>query len=43
MLSLDEAIARAKERADKSGDCWKHCIAANNCKTCEKENEQIAE
>lgn len=42
-MTIDKAIAQAKERADKNSDCWKHCIAANNCKTCEKEHEQIAE
>ena len=42
-MTIDEEIARAKERADKNSECWKHCIAANYCETCEKEHEQIAE
>lgn len=40
---LDEAIQHAREIADKSSDCWKHCINDGSCSVCEKEHEQLAE
>ena len=43
MTSIDEAIARAREKADKNSACWKHCTDIKDCKTCEKEHEQFAE
>ena len=43
MTSIDEAIAHAREIADKSSDCWKHCVNDGNCSVCEKEHEQLAE
>lgn len=42
-MMIDEAIARAKERADKNSECWKNCIASGYCEKCEKEHEQLAE
>ena len=43
MMSIDEAIAHAREIADKNSDCWKHCINDGSCSVCEKEHEQLAE
>lgn len=43
MTSIDEAIAHAREIADKSSDCWKHCVNDGSCSVCEKEHEQLAE
>ena len=43
LLNIDEAIAHAKEIADKNSDCWKHCINDGSCSVCEKEHEQLAE
>ena len=42
-MSIDEAIAHARKIADENSDCWKHCTGEKDCKTCEKENEQLAE
>ena len=42
-MSIDEAIAHAREIADKSSDCWKHCVNDGSCSVCEKEHEQLAE
>ena len=43
MLSIDEAIMQAREKADKDSDCWKHCEIEKPCETCEREHEQLAE
>ena len=42
-MTIDEVIAHAREIADKSSDCWKHCVNDGNCSVCEKEHEQLAE
>ena len=42
-MRIDEAIAHAREIADKSSDCWKHCVNDGNCSVCEKEHEQLAD
>ena len=42
-MTIDEAIAHARYIADKSSDCWKHCINDESCAVCEKEHEQLAE
>ena len=43
MTSIDEAIAHAREIADKNSDCWKHCVNDGSCAVCEKEHEQLVE
>lgn len=43
LFSIDEAIAHEREKADKNSECWKHCTSEKDCKTCEKENVQLAE
>ena len=42
-MSIDDAIAHAREVADKNSGCWKHCTSIRNCAECEKEHEQLAE
>ena len=42
-MTIDEAIAHAREKADKNSGCWKYCTDIKDCETCEKENEQLAE
>ena len=44
MLSIDEAIAYAREKADKNSVCC-DCTSIKDCKTCEQEHkyEQLAE
>lgn len=43
-MTIDEAIAHAREVADKNSGCWKHCNRADNdCDICEEEHEQLAE
>ena len=42
-MTIDEAIAHAREKADKNSGCWKYCTDIKDCKTCEKEHEQLAE
>lgn len=43
MLSIDEAIMHARKKADKESDCWKRCTSEEDCETCEREHEQLAE
>ena len=43
MLSIDEVIMQAREKADKDSDCWKRCTSEEDCETCEREHEQLAE
>ena len=42
-MTIDEAISHAREKADKNSGCWKYCTDIKDCKTCEKEHEQLAE
>lgn len=42
-MTIDEVIAYAREKADKNSSCWKRCTSIKDCKTCEQENEQLAE
>lgn len=41
-MTIDEAIAHAREKADKNSGCWKHCTSNKDCETCEQEHKQIA-
>lgn len=44
MVSIEEAIAYAREIANKNSGCWKHCnCTTNDCKSCQEEHEQLAE
>ena len=42
-MTIDEAIAHAREKSDKNSGCWKRCTSIKDCKTCEQEHEQLAE
>ena len=42
-MTIDEAIAKEREIADKYSDCWKYCkCSLNECVECEKVHSQIA-
>ena len=42
-MTIDEAIAHAREKADKNSGCWKRCTSIKDCDKCEQENKQLAE
>lgn len=42
-MTLDKAIAHAREKADKNSGCWKRCTSIKDCDKCEQENKQLAE
>ena len=44
MVNIEEAIAHAREIANKNSGCCKHCnCTTNDCKSCQEEHEQLAE
>ena len=42
-MTIDEAIAHAREVTDKNSGYWKHCTSNKHCDECEQEHEQLAE
>lgn len=43
-MTIDDAITKEREIADKYSDCWKYCkCSLNECNECEKYHYQIAE
>lgn len=42
-MTIDDAITKEREIADKYSDCWKYCkCSLNECDECEKDHAQIA-
>lgn len=42
-MTIDEAIAHAREKADKNSACWMHCTSTGDCQKCEQEHKQLGE